>query len=163
MLKLIKDIELSNYEIQDHNRSFQGRNFLYISKKLNYKRRKDLEIYKSKNIESTFIEIINERGKNTIVGCIYKHHTISPKDFTELMSTVLPKILKEKKICYLAGDFNRNLLQLENNSEMEHFFDELTNQNFTLLSTTPTRITINPNQIVLHSIMFLENAFAICV
>ena len=89
------------------------------------------------------------------MGCVYKHHTISAKDFTEVMSTVLPKILKEKKICYLAGDFNMNLLQLENNSEIEHFFDKMTNQNFTLLITTPTRITIKTKSLI-DNIFFSE-------
>ena len=74
---------------------------LYISNKLNYKIRKDLEIYESKKIESTFIEITNENGKNTIIGCIYKHHTISAKDFTDLISTQLPKISNEKNIAIL--------------------------------------------------------------
>jgi UDP-N-acetylmuramyl tripeptide synthase len=105
-----------------------------------------LEIYESKKIESTFIGITNENGKNTIIGCIYKHHTISAKDFTDLISTQLPKISNEKKHCYLIGDFNMNLLQLESNSDIEHYFDVMTNQNFTPLITTPTRITIQrPN------------------
>ena len=57
----------------------KGGALIYISDKLNYKPRKDLEIYESKNLESTFVEMINAKGKNTIIGCIYKHHTISQK------------------------------------------------------------------------------------
>ena len=30
-------------------------------------------MYKSKELKSLFIEIINKQGKNTIVGCTYKH------------------------------------------------------------------------------------------
>ena len=30
-------------------------------------------MYKSKELESIFIKIINIKGKNTIVSCIYKH------------------------------------------------------------------------------------------
>ena len=51
-VKPIKDIQLSNYEIQDTpTEASKGGTLLYISKKLNYKRRKDLEIYESKKIE----------------------------------------------------------------------------------------------------------------
>ena len=39
-------------------------------RRLNYKPRKDLEIYNKKKIESTFVEILNEKGKSIIVGCI---------------------------------------------------------------------------------------------
>ena len=48
-----------------------------------------------------------------------------------------------------------NLLQLENNSEIEHFFDEMTNQNFTPLITTPTRITIKTKSLI-DNIFFNE-------
>ena len=146
--KLIKgveplhDITLPNYHIEHTpTEASKGGTLLYISNKLNYKIRKDLEIYESKKIESTFIEIINTTGKNVIIGCIYKHHTISPNDFSEAMSKLLIKVSKEKKPCYLAGDFNMNLLQLENKPEIENYFDMITNQNFTPLITYPTRIT----------------------
>ena len=35
--------------------------------------RKDLKIYKSKYLEATFLEVINQSDKNIIVGCIYRH------------------------------------------------------------------------------------------
>ena len=96
----------------------------------------------------TFVEIINENGKNYIVGCIYKHHTISPKDFTELMATLLSKISKEKKPCYLAGDFNMNLFQLDTKSDIGHYFDVITEKNFTPLITSPTRITSSTKTLI---------------
>ena len=48
-----------------------------------------------------------------------------------------------------------NLLQLQNNSDMEAYFDELTNQNFTPLITTPTRITTRTKSLI-DSIFFNE-------
>ena len=41
----------------------------------NYKLRNDLQIYKSKELESTFVEVL-EPGmlkNNMIIGCIYRH------------------------------------------------------------------------------------------
>ena len=49
----------------------------YIDKNLRYRSRNDLTLYKSKEIESSFIEIIEPKKKNTIVGCIYKHPNVS--------------------------------------------------------------------------------------
>ena len=45
-----------------------GGTAIYIKKGLNYKLRKDLEIYKSKQLESTFIEVNlkNEKGSNRL-------------------------------------------------------------------------------------------------
>ena len=57
------------------------------------------------------------------------------------MSPLLSKITKEKKPCYLAGDFNMNLLQVESNTDIEHYFDKLTDKHFTPLITSPTRVT----------------------
>ena len=44
---------------------------LYIDNNINYIVRDDLCIYKTKELESVFIEVINSKGKNTIVGCVY--------------------------------------------------------------------------------------------
>ena len=49
----------------------KGGTILYISKEHNYKPRKDLEIYESKELESSFVEIINKKTSNAIVGVIY--------------------------------------------------------------------------------------------
>ena len=46
---------------------------LYISNNLSYKPRNDFCIYKSTESESTFIEILNPKKINVIVGCIYRH------------------------------------------------------------------------------------------
>ena len=145
----VHDINLTNYEkIDTPTEATKGGTLLYISENLNFKPRKDLEIYESKKIESTFVEIINESNKNIIVGCIYKHHTISPKEFTESMSTLLSKLSKEKKTCYLAGDFNMNLLHLEKKTEIEHYYDVITDAKFTPLITSPTRITTDTKTLI---------------
>ena len=60
-------------------------------------------------VESTFSEIIIPNGKNIIVGCVYKHHTIDPKEFEDLF---LPMLKKETKTVLIAGDFNIDLLKL---------------------------------------------------
>ena len=134
------DISLLDYNIeQTPTEASKGGTLLYISKKLHYKPRKDLELYEAKKIESTFIEVISENGENSLIGCIYRHHTLSSKEFTQIMKTLLSKLSKENKSCYIAGDFNMNLLQLENNPDIENYFNEVTDHNFSPLITNPTR------------------------
>ena len=138
----VTDISLTNYTyVNTPTEASKGGTLIYVSDKLSYKPRKDLEIYESKKLESTFIEIVNETEQNIVVGCIYKHHNISTTEFTERMITLLLRLSKEKKKCFLTGDYNINLLQLENDRAIEQFFDTVTNANFTPLITSPTRIS----------------------
>ena len=58
---------------QTPTKSDKGGALLYISKELNYKSRNNLKLYKDKNLESAFIEVLSKSDKNTIIGCIYKH------------------------------------------------------------------------------------------
>ena len=65
---MILCIDLNNYNIQNTPKeSEKGGTLLYISSDLNYKVRNDIKIYKSKELESVFIEIISKDKKNYIV------------------------------------------------------------------------------------------------
>ena len=137
----IHDISIPNYTIEHTpTEATKGGTLLYVSNKFDYKPRKDLQIYESRNVESTFVEIIRPKDKNIIIGCIYKHHTITQKDFRELLSPIITKVSRENKICYLAGDFNMNLLNIDKDTEIEKYFDLLTSNKFMPLITCPTRI-----------------------
>ena len=137
-----KDLNIPGYHFYSTpTEASKGGTLVYVSDILISKPRKDIEIYKPKDLESTFIEIVVPRGKNIIIGCIYKHHGIDINEFTELLTHTLDKTNKEKKICCIAGDFNINLLKLNENKQIEEYFDALTNNNFMPLITLPTRIT----------------------
>ena len=71
---------------------------IYIHKNLRYKLKKDLNIYKPKAIESTFIEVINDKRLDTIIGCTYKHPKTMVNEFTnEFTLPLLEKLLLKKK------------------------------------------------------------------
>ena len=136
----------TNIDLQNYNYEYtatdtnKGGTLLYISNKNSFKPRKDLEIVESKQVESTFVELINSNGKNTIVGCIYRHHTISQLDFTNLLNPLVHKLSKENKPCYITGDFNMNLLSINVDPQIEKYFDMLTEKSFMPLITLPTRV-----------------------
>ena len=70
----INSINLKGYSHEScPTESAAGGTLLYISNNLSYKPRNDLCIYKSTELESTFIEILNPKKINVIVGCIYRH------------------------------------------------------------------------------------------
>ena len=71
------NIQLENFNIEHvPTESANGGVLLYIRKAINYKLRPDLMIYKKRELESVFIEIIQKDSKNMVVGCIYRHPCI---------------------------------------------------------------------------------------
>ena len=112
--------DLTNYvHEQTLTEASKGGTLLSISEELNYKIRKDLKMYKAKELESTFIEIIKKKRKNLIVGCIYKHPTLNNQDFID--SYILPlleKLSYENKQVMFMGNFNMNLLNYNTNKRI---------------------------------------------
>ena len=79
----------------------KGGTLIYISQDLTYKNRSDLNISQVKQLESTFIEVVNENRRNAIVGCIYKHPNMHITEFiSDFLEPLLTKISLEKKNSY---------------------------------------------------------------
>ena len=54
-------------------------------------------MYKSKEIESNFIELFNNNNSNTVIGCIYKYLKVSVTKFMEdCLVPLLEKLAKEQ-------------------------------------------------------------------
>ena len=139
----LKNINLQNYNIQHTpTESNKGGSLVYISTDLSYKTRNDLKLYKSKELESIFIEIINKKDKNTIVGCIYKHPILTNDEFNNhFLSPMLEKVSFEHQEVFLMGDFNINLLNYESNQETADFLNNMQSNSLVPYITLPTRIT----------------------
>ena len=127
---------------------------LYIGNNINYIVQDDLCIYRSKEKESTFTEIINSNGKNTIVGCVYQHLCMNPTEFINIyLSELLQKFSKEDKTITLMGDFNIDLLKYDHNTDSASFLDSLyTNFLLPYISTS--------SQVTTHSRTLLHNIFS---
>ena len=73
---------------------------LYIKQGINYKLRKDLQIYKSKELESTLVEVLKSgmpRNNRDIV-CIYRHPSMELSEFNiHFLSVLLEKNIERKK------------------------------------------------------------------
>ena len=150
----VTDISIPNYHIfHTPTEAQKGGTLIYISNKLISKPRHDLEFYQAKDVESTFAEIIVPNGKNIIIGCIYKHHTIEIDQFERHLLPTLKKVNKEKKTAIIAGDFNIDLLKLNSHSQTNNYFDQITNLNFMPLITLPTRIT-STSKTLINNILF---------
>ena len=139
----LNNISLHNYNIQHTpTESNKGDCLLYISTDLSYKTQNDLKMYKSKDLESVFIEIINKESKNTIVGCIHKHPKLATDEFNnQFLSPMIEKVSFGIKEVYQMGDFTLNLLNYESNQETADFLNNMHSNSLVPYITLPTRIT----------------------
>ena len=72
------DISMNGYKHYfTPTESTKGGIIVYIKDHFNVKRRCDQKIYKERELESVILEIINEKSKNELFGCIYRHPSMS--------------------------------------------------------------------------------------
>ena len=154
----LSNINLQNYKIEHTlTESEKGGSLLYISSDLNYKVWNDLKMYKSKELKSVFIAIMNKgKEKNIIIGCIYKHFKLPIEEFHyQFLSPVLEKVSFKNKDIYLLGDFNINLLNYESDRHTAHFLNDMYSNSFTSYIILQTRIT--PRSKTLTDNIFYNN------
>ena len=89
--------------------------------------RNDLKMYKSKNLKSIFIEIINTNNNNIVVGCAYRHPGMDANEFNEQYLSILNEklLLERNKEIILMGDFNINLLRYNEDHNSTGFLDQI--------------------------------------
>ena len=128
----------------------KGGTILYVNADLNFKPRKDLKIYESKELESTFIEIINSKESNDIVGVIYRHPKMDTNTFIDgKLNHLLNKLIKEnKKNIYITGDFNFDLLKFSSHNDTADFFNKMTSNLLMPLIIIPTKINTKNDTLI---------------
>ena len=99
------NLQLNNYSIEHTPTELSAEGTLVYINKLSYQLRNDLRLYDPGKFESIFIEIICSKSPNVIVGCIYKHLTLSINDFTN--DFIYPLLLKFEKRIILKNFFPR--------------------------------------------------------
>ena len=146
----ITNISLPNY-VYEHTptESGKGGTLLYTDKSIKYKLRQDLNIFEKKMIESTFIQILNKKQKNLIIGCVYKHPKHEVKDFTNNhMMPLLDKLSDENKDIMIMGDFNVNLINCNDDKNISNLLGTMLSHSTLPFITTPTRITRNTKTLI---------------
>lgn len=133
--------DIPGYKIEYMNRTGRDKGgvCMYISNKLKYKLRTDL-CKANSNFESCFVEIENNNQKNIIAGTIYRAHTPIDNFVTDI-DPIFQKIIAEKKINYVMGDFNIDLLKDDIHRPTHDYLDLI--YSYSLIPTIfkPTRIT----------------------
>ena len=101
-----------------------------------------MKIHKKIELESTFIETINPRKSNIIVGVIYKHLKMDGTDFNNnFLKNFLKKINQEQKKVFLLGDFNVELMHYNEHKPTNEFLDSLASNSYLPYITQPSQYT----------------------
>ena len=108
---ILSNINLNNYAFEFTPTEFSaGGTLIYVANHLAYKPRTDLQIYKKRDLESTFTEKINPKKSNIIIDCIYRHPNIHLNGFnSDYLNSLFSKLSKKKKTVFLLGDYNVDL------------------------------------------------------
>ena len=137
----INDFPLTQYnfvgKVRDHKQG--GGVGLYVKQSCQYRERHDLSVNNDDIIESQFIELT--KPKNLIVGVIYRPPNDKLELFKNSLSELLQKIDSQKKKCFLMGDFNIDLLKIEENQHTNDILNHMFSSSFFPLISRPTRIT----------------------
>ena len=113
-----------------------------------------MKIYKKFELESTFIEIINPRKSNIIVGVTYKYPKMDVTDFhNNFLNNLLKKINQEQKKVFLLGDFNIDLMHYNELKPINEVLDSLASNSYLPHIIRPSRNTS-------HSRTLIDNIFS---
>ena len=127
----------------------KGGVLIYVKNNINFKPRPDLNIYKSKELESAFIEIINDKSTNDIVGVIYRHPCMPSPEFVDVhLRSIFDKLSGVNKKVFIAGDFNFDLLNTSTHHDTFDFFDTMMSNFLLPVITLPTKINRGKNSLI---------------
>ena len=131
-VSLLNNLNFNNYSFEfTPTETSAGGTLLYFANHLSYNCHNDLNIYEKNELESTFIETVNPRKSNIIVGVIYRHPSLDLTDFNcNYLNKLLENISREQKSIFLLGDFNVNLLNYNDHNQTNEFFDSLVSNSF---------------------------------
>ena len=129
------------------SKSARGGVAIYVKDDLKAFEPDDLNIIENE-FEAIWIEIDIEKSKNIICGCFNRHPNSDINDFINYISKTLAKLSKEKKECYLSGNFNIDLLKYDSSPKHRDFLNTMTSFGFLPHILQPTRITAFSSTII---------------
>lgn len=147
--QLASHFQIENYTLETSGQpETRGRGTaIYISDSLLYSRRGDLES-SVPEFQSVFLEIQNQRSKNSIIGSLYRSPSFPVEPFVDYINGTASALQRENKLSILGGDFNINLLNLAQSNCDRMFFNSMLAAGFLPCISLPTRITSSSNSLI---------------
>lgn len=145
------DISIPGYQtpVSVPTEATKGGVLIYVKNGIRFKPRDDLNIYKSKELESVFIETFNDKDSNDIIGVIYRHPSMNESEFVDdYLKIITDKLSNVNKNIFIAGDFNFNLLNAAEHDHTFNFFDTMMSNFLLPTITLPTKINRGHNSLI---------------
>ena len=96
---------------------------MYIKSDIQFQQRNGIGSFGG-DVNALFIEFdgkyVGLKG-NVIVGILYRPPNTSVQEFNANLMSLFDKLKLERKICYLMGDFNVNLIRYNNHADTTNF------------------------------------------
>ena len=150
-------LNAENYGIEGYSHEYLCREgkkgggiSLYIKDNINFINRKDLNVMES-HIEALFIEITKEENnisKNCLICVVYRPPNNDVNLFTNSLSEIIQKYDLSNNSIYIMGDFNINLLNIDNHLPSSEFIENLYSYGIFPLINKPTRVTDNSTTLI---------------
>ena len=151
MTVLTSDADATLFEISGYKLIHQGSRctrhgglIIYLHEKYCYQVR---NLYSSSDIwEGLFIDVTGHNlRKRLTIGNIYRpphdnNNNTNVETFIDEMSPIIDKLKKENSYAAISGDFDINLLQINEREKYDDFFDIMCSNNFYPKIMFPTRI-----------------------
>ena len=131
---------------------------IYAKEQLKFNFRNDLSLFDEHNFESIFIELECEKGKNIIVGEIYRNPSSDFNNFKTNYEKILDQIGHEKKEIIIGTDQNLNYLKINQHSQTSEFLDINLSNGILPVITKPTRITHDKATLIDNIYIDLKNS-----
>lgn len=148
----IKDLQLQDYDIISQGKHCTSKGGLVIYLHNIFKHTPKLTL-KYDTWEGQFIHIKrgNHLSKPIILGNIYRRPVDLLDNYTQFiteLSTNLSKLESNNTDVIIAGDYNINLLKVNEKPIIAEYFDMLTNHSFFPKITLPTRLSNNNGTLI---------------
>lgn len=98
---------------------------IYIDENTAFVARSDLENFSCDTYECAFINVnLNCKGKPITMGVVYRPPNNDAVEFNSSFNNLLSKLLTEKRKCFIAGDFNMNLLNYNTHNDTDLLYKQ---------------------------------------
>jgi len=121
---------------------------LYLNNKFDYQLCEDLSV-STDVLECIFVEIIQAKAKNFIIGCVYRPPNTDVWKFNLDFPLLLNKLdIIGKRLTFILGDFNLDLLKSDVHAYTGEFINNFTAHSFLPTITLLTRITESTSTLI---------------
>ena len=148
----------SIHQIRTHSRG--GGVSIYIHKDFEFKIRNDLSI-NCKDVESLGVELLHDKTKNTLFNVLYRPPNGQIETFENFLRHLFHENKNSNKNFHIAGDFNLNLLDHNENKKVQNFLNIIHQNGILPTRNKPTRVTRKSATAISHIITnnYIESSF----